>query len=238
VSDALQSPSSHTTPDPSAPNGPPNGPALPRVAPPTLAAAEAPPGANKAPTGPPGAPRPVLDGEPDTLPLTYCRKCQVEVMPQGKGRCPRCQTFLRLNFSARKHPVNLLRRDALLAELVSEFSPATIVERSACEHLAAAYERLDSMRPGSPEWSRLVTVAQTLSATLQEARLSHEARTPIHPGTNNMPTPALTLAHTLLTHLAAGKTLTEFERGQLDVLRGAMRGELVLAELPDGDGEI
>src|SRR5438876_206304 len=65
----------------------------------------------------------VATGEPDTLPVTFCRRCQVEVKPIEKGRCPRCQKFLKLNFSARKRPVNVLRRDQLLAELTNDYQP-------------------------------------------------------------------------------------------------------------------
>src|SRR5688572_25380637 len=75
-------------------------------------------------------------GEPDSLPLTFCRKCQTEVQPLGKGRCPRCQTFLRLNFYPRKHPVNVLRRDALEAERVAEYQPTTAMLRFRCWQLA------------------------------------------------------------------------------------------------------
>ena len=60
-----------------------------------------------------------------------------------------------MNFVARRHPVNVLRRDALLAELVAEFTPATILERSNCAHLAATLEQLEVMKPGSTEWQRL-----------------------------------------------------------------------------------
>ncbi len=116
-------------------------------------------------------------GEPDTLPPTWCKKCQADVLPEGKGKCPRCGIFLRHNFVARRHPINVLRRDALLAELVAEFTPVTILERSNCAHLAATLEQLDSMKPGSTEWQRLVTVAQTLGAALHNER-SREPRTP------------------------------------------------------------
>jgi hypothetical protein len=111
-----------------------------------------------------------LEGEPNTLPLTFCRVCQVEVKPVGKGKCPRCQTFLRLNFVARKHPVNVARRDALFAELVAEHQPRTVGTRATCEHLAATLERLETTKPGSTEWQRLITTAQTLGAALEEAR--------------------------------------------------------------------
>ncbi len=114
-------------------------------------------------------------GEPDaqTTPQ-WCKKCQADVIPRGKGLCPRCGIFLKQNFVARRHPVNVLRRDALKAELFAEFRPGNIIDRSNCEHLAATMEQLDTMRPGSSEWQRLVTVKQTLVAALHNARPSHK----------------------------------------------------------------
>src|SRR5687768_10791600 len=47
-----------------------------------------------------------LLGVPDTLPLTWCPHCKADVMPKGKGLCPRCSRFLKNSFAARKHPVN------------------------------------------------------------------------------------------------------------------------------------
>jgi hypothetical protein len=98
------------------------------------------------------------------------------VVPVGKGKCGQCGSFLSLNFVARKHRVNVLRREALLAELVAQFRPVDILARSACEHLSAVLEQLDSMRPGTTEWQRLVTTAQTLGTALRSAQ--PEARTP------------------------------------------------------------
>ena len=51
-----------------------------------------------------------LMGEPGTLPTVWCKRCKADVLPEGKGQCPRCGKFIRLNFMARKHPVNMLRR--------------------------------------------------------------------------------------------------------------------------------
>lgn len=115
------------------------------------------------------------NGEPDTLPMTFCRKCEVEVKPVGKGKCPRCGIFLRQNFVARRHPVNKLRVEQHLAELFAEFRPATVVGRRTCEQLAGIYEQLEGLKPGSTEWQRLVTTAQTLSVALQES--SHKPHT-------------------------------------------------------------
>jgi hypothetical protein len=132
---------------------------------------------NGEPNGPSNTDTSAL-GEPDTLPLTFCRVCQLEVKPEGKGRCSRCGTFLRLNFVARKGPVNVLRRDALLAELVAEYQPRTVGTRATCEQYAATLERLETTKPGSTEWQRLITVAQTLGSALDESRSSRVAPVP------------------------------------------------------------
>ena len=46
-------------------------------------------------------------------------------------------------------PVNVLRRDQFLAELIAEFKPSTVVGRRNCEHLAGIYEQLEALKPGS-----------------------------------------------------------------------------------------
>ena len=42
-----------------------------------------------------------LAGEPDTLPPQWCKNCSVEVVPRGKGLCPRCGRVLKHSFLAR-----------------------------------------------------------------------------------------------------------------------------------------
>jgi hypothetical protein len=211
---------------PSSANSELNGAALA----PEPEASEPPSGPDAAPRAEPGGPLPPSPGEPGAAPPTFCRKCQVEVRPQGKGQCPRCGTFLRLNFVARRHPVNVLRRDALLADLLRQFPPANIVERSTCEHLAATLEQLETMRPGTTEWQRLVTAAQTLGAALHDPRETRASSS--FPGVERMPTSALGAARDLLTRHARGETLSEFDRGRLSVLRSALHGELVLPPDP------
>ena len=169
---------------PSAPNGAPDGRAEP-TAPELLASLPAAPlAAPDAPgDGLPARVQAALTGEPGTLPLTWCRRCAVEVVPRDKGACPRCGTFLKQNFVARRHPVNRLRRDALLAELVAEYRPTTTMLRSTCAHLAGTLEQLEVMKPGSPDWQRLVQVAQTLGAALEGSKPA--ARTD-DPDTSNL----------------------------------------------------
>ena len=98
----------------------------------------------------------------------WCRRCQAMVLPVEKGRCPRCHEFLRRNFAARKHPVNVLRRDAIKAALVKQFPPANIVEQSNREILAGAFEQLETMRPGTAEWQRLIAVVKTLTSGMRD----------------------------------------------------------------------
>ncbi|MEQ1757594.1 MAG: hypothetical protein ABL986_04700 [Vicinamibacterales bacterium] len=167
-----------------------------------------------------------LIGEPGTLPATWCKQCAAEVLPVGKGRCPRCNTFLRLNFAARKHPVNKMRRQQILDKLVAEYTPQTTMLTATCEHLAGILEQLETMKPGSTDHQRLVQLGQLLGAALEEAKPARP--TSSLPGLASMPVPALELARDLLKRVKAGEALSEFDLGRLDVLRGAMRNELRL----------
>jgi hypothetical protein len=166
-----------------------------------------------------------LAGVPDSLPETWCAHCKVDVQPRGKGLCPRCGRFLRQSFAARKHPVNLARRDELHNENIAEYKPQTLHLRRACRWLANITERLEHVKDGTPEHQRLVDMWTHLTATLEASRTP----TPdANPGVERMPQTALELARDLLQRLAAGETLSEREQGQLDVLDAAMRGELLL----------
>lgn len=189
-----------TDPEPFGPNGDRNGPSEP----------------------------PAGDGEPNaaTTPR-YCRKCAAEVVPEGKGKCPRCGSFLRLNFVARRHKVNVLRRDALLAELQSEFRPATIIERATCEHLAATLEQLETMRPGSTEWQRLVTTAQTLGAALHDAH--PESRTP----TNYADLTEDQLVARLETLLDSARAIRDSKRGSVQTAAMGTEGTAIASEPSD-----
>ena len=59
--------------------------------------------------------------------------------------------------------------------------------------------------------------------TSREAKEQHNFA-----GVEQMPKSACELAQTLLERLAAGQRLTDYERGQLDLLDMAMRGEWLL----------
>lgn len=115
-----------------------------------------------------GSERPIvgLQPQPD-LPITFCKHCELDVRPINKGQCPRCGRLLRTNYAARKHPVNILRVDQLYQTIVQEYPPATAVEAAIVHRqLALIQEQLESVRCGSVEWARLVSVAQTLRTTL------------------------------------------------------------------------
>jgi hypothetical protein len=171
---------------------------------------------------------PHLLGEPDTLPPTWCRKCEAEVKPIGKGNCPRCGRVLKGSFLARRHPVNKLRRQQILEKLVSEHRPQTTMAFANCSHLAGILEQLEVLKPGSTEHQRLVQLSQTLADAL-------DARSPANsPGVETMPSAALEMAADLLRRQQAGEQLSDRELGQLDILRAAVDGRVALpADPPD-----
>lgn len=100
----------------------------------------------------------------------WCGKCKADVVPEKKGMCPRCQGFLRQNFVARKHPINVLRRDQLYMEAVEEYRPITLELRDACRYIANVKERLETVRDGTPEHQRLMAMWTELSTLLRTAR--------------------------------------------------------------------
>lgn len=110
-----------------------------------------------------------LTGEPGSLPPTWCRKCEAMVRPVGKGKCERCGGFLRLNFVARTNPINKLRREVLLDEIVAEYRPRTLELRDACRFLANVKERLETTKDGTPEHQRLMAMWSELSIQLRNA---------------------------------------------------------------------
>jgi hypothetical protein len=155
---------------PTEPNGRADGSVTePAPAPPGGSASEPPtqappsePAPSAAPAGSASEPVPGV-----TADLRYCSRCDAQVVAVGKGRCPTCKSFLKGNTVPVKHPANVAKRDAILADLVAEYQPSTTMERSGCELLASTLERLASTRPGSTEWSRLMNASQTLSTSLR-----------------------------------------------------------------------
>jgi hypothetical protein len=72
--------------------------------------------------------------------------------------------------------VNLAARAKHLEKLVAEYRPSTTMVYATCEMLAGILERVETVKPGSPEHQRLVQSQSQLFATL-EASQSSEPRT-------------------------------------------------------------
>src|SRR5258708_22718264 len=113
-----------------------------------------------------------LTGIPETLALHWAPNCKADVLPKGKGYCPRCARMLKGSFLARRHPVNVLRKQQLLNKLTAEYQPRTTMQQATCAHLAGILEQLEVLKPGSPEHQRLVQLSQSLGAALEGSRSS------------------------------------------------------------------
>jgi hypothetical protein len=113
-----------------------------------------------------------LAGVPDLLPPQWCPNCKADVLPRGKGLCPRCGRVLKHSFLARRHPINKLRKQQILEKLVADYRPSTTMLQATCEHLAGTLEQLEVLKPGSQEWQRLTQMAQQLAAALEASRAS------------------------------------------------------------------
>lgn len=111
-----------------------------------------------------------LAGVPDTLPLTWCTNCKMDVLPKGKGKCPKCGRILPLSFLARRHPVNKARKLQILDKLLADYQPQNGMLRDTCDDLAGVREQLEALKPGSQEHKRLLELSQQLYATLEESR--------------------------------------------------------------------
>jgi hypothetical protein len=113
-----------------------------------------------------------LAGLPDELPITWCPNCAADVKPKGKGTCPRCGRVLKGSFIARRHPVNILRRDQILKKLVAEYRPTSTRVQAMCEHYASVLEQLESLKAGTDPHRRLVEQSLTLGRELEASRSS------------------------------------------------------------------
>jgi hypothetical protein len=114
-------------------------------------------------------------GIPDTLPETWCPNCKTNVMPKGKGSCPRCGRVLKGAFLSRRHPVNLLRKQQILQTLAADYKPRTAHQRSMCEHLAGCHEQLEVLKPTTQEYARLAKLSLELAAALEATRRENVA---------------------------------------------------------------
>ena len=158
------------------PAGPENGSANPEPVSTSAPTNDAPPTDHVANSAPSAA---SLLGLPDQLPETWCPNCKADVLPKGKGFCPRCGRMLKGSFLSRRHPVNKLRRDQLLEKLIADYKPRTTLLESSCEMLAGILEQLEVLKPGSAEHQRLVLLSQTLGDTLEASRPRKAAPDPL-----------------------------------------------------------
>jgi hypothetical protein len=123
------------------------------------------PSASQRPAGLASEPAP---GQPADL--RWCKRCEQYVVAVGKGKCPTCAMFLSGNTSAIKRSVNVAHRAKILADLIAEYRPSTVLLSATCEHLAAIHETLESLKAGSMEYQRLVQLSQTLGDRLEASR--------------------------------------------------------------------
>lgn len=230
-----------TPPDsaPAAGNGEPAGPpSAAVVAPSVQEPAEASPAAVEPPTREPRPPSPSSERQPrrpwlapddgpalmtELQDLRICTRCGAPV-PIDANDCPKCHSFVVGNPGRKSRKGDV---DKILSQLVAEYQPATVVLRETCEHLARAYAELKTMPAGSLEWHRILNITQELTKSLDASRSPSSL-----PGLSTMPDAAVYLAHDLVAREVSGEPLSEFQRGQLDVLRGAMEGAILLAPDP------
>ena len=228
---------------------------LPALGPETVRSASSEPdAANTGPTAPDSAPVsvepsvPVLDGE---LPLVFCAHCQTNVDPAGKGLCPVCGRFLPDNTvsvvtglrSKRLAKIVDAYRVDLIEQLFAERGgrdALDVVSRIAIENYAlvcAQHKTIearldqDGLFTQTGRRRSAFDMLKGISETIDRLRGELPppmARTSTHTGIDAMPLSALELARDLLKRLAAGETLTDFERGQLAVLHAAMEGTVLL----------
>jgi hypothetical protein len=144
---------------------------------------------------------------------------------------------------------DLNARDALVSRLLAERGGRAnldVVSQLRIEDYATAQiqlgkvtrrlEMLGAVSTAGNKRSSLVDTYNLFSARVERlaAELPAPRVSPIAPtsadrrGIELMPTSALVLAKALITRLIDGEELSDFERGQLAVLRGAAQGELLL----------
>lgn len=121
-------------------------------------------------------PRPAPSSDLQTLAVLaasgvqWCKRCEVYVIPKGKGRCPHCETFLPANTASHRDPQQESRQEATLARLLREYTPQSESERAQCSVLAAVIAKLETARPETQQHERLVRTLNTVSAALNDAR--------------------------------------------------------------------
>jgi hypothetical protein len=216
------------------------GAAAARVAPTALEAASPLPSPDEAPTAEPGAP---------------CPGCSTPV-PPGAGRCPNCGRFQPDNTESLVHGLRSKKLakvvDAYRVELIDQLfaerggkGALHVVQRIAIENYALVCAQFKTIEARLDQDGLFTQTGRRRSAFdmlkgISETidRLSAELPPPTTQttslsGVEEMPMSALELARDLLKRVAAGESLTEFEQGQLAVLRSAMHGHVLLPPDPD-----
>ena len=110
--------------------------------------------------------------EAPALPTKHCAKCNRQVVPRPKGNCPICGRILpgvAFNQADRQGVVNQARRDEILALILDEYRPHTVVLKLRCTHLATTYMQLESTKAGTPAFQRLIADSTKLRAELDAA---------------------------------------------------------------------
>jgi hypothetical protein len=198
---------------------------------------------------------------PGASTFRWCTYCEQDVDAQGKGNCPACGRFLPGNVEAMTHgqrragplPKERESRRAelrkkvwadlggdvptIIAEVAEDFVSACVMRDQLVDYLedVGALTQRGARRNAMDLYLATSARIERLSVQLGAFKDAKPARPspPLLPGAENMPIPALELAHALLMRIKAGEVLTEREQGQLDVLRAAMYGKVALpAEFP------
>lgn len=195
----------------------------------------------------------------------YCKKCDADVTPTGKGQCPKCKQFLPGNVgnlihggrrmdlpqpyksrrAALKEQVWADLGDALppiMAEVAEDFVSACVLRDQLVEHLEAIGPLTNRGARRAAMDLYLATSAriERLSAMLGAFRDELKAVAPAEPrtasGLDGVPVSALKDAQVLLSRQLGGEVLNERELGVLAYLRRAIRGEVVLPADQPCDG--
>ena len=185
--------------------------------------------------------------------MTFCARCQVDVVPKRANHCPLCGSWVAGNLAAldvglRSKQVKARVesfRVALLEELFAERGgreSLDLVSRISIENYALACSQQKIIEMHIDQVGVLTAAGRRraafdmsigLSAAIDRLRqqlppVKTKTQTSKYGGIDAMPTSALQLANDLLTRSVKGVVLTERERGMLDVLQGAIDGQIVL----------
>lgn len=200
-------------------------------------------------------------------PETVRCSCGADVSPAGKGHCPVCGRFLPSNAVALVHGAHRLQVEPkrenrrlqlraevradlgghvppIIREVAEDFVSACVLRDQLVEHLEAIGPltqrgtRRAAMDLYLATSSRIERLSVLLGTFRDTAKAKTKTTTNPLPGLSSMPSSALDRARDLLTRLSQREALSDRERGQLDVLRAAMRGDLVLPTSDPSDTSV